>query len=344
MRWVAGLVVLVVVFLGGCTVGASLRSGTTAPGSIVHDDKATIDLRRKPTREDLGFQPGRNDRSYQRGAGVDAIVTTVELPTGSVRIPAFGITADGGDFNSSAPLPPRHIVVLRRFETPNQALQSLLADAPTLGFSQQDVESLLSRVASTAGTPTPQQGVLEGLVQDWLAVYAEVIGYEDGTVGVNYTFTIDQFHNPAIDKVVHDGVFGIDLTHRPSRAELAFLDGYNFARVQPAWNETLSVRLTLPDGVIQRPVRSVVSTATRTVVWLVSSSIQDAQQVLAADAPVLGVQPSAVDAVFTGEPGHVKTTLPGRTTAFYDVTVTIDATLGQSGAFAAAVSYTFLYR
>lgn len=324
-------------------MGTPLRSGATAPGSIVHDNEATIDLRRKPTREDFGFEPGRNDRSYQRGTGVDAIVTTVELPTGSLRIPAFVITADGGDFTSSAPLPPRNIVVQRLFDNPKQALQSLITDAPTLGFSHQDVESLLSRVASTAGTPAPQQGVIDGLVQDWLAISVEVIGYEDGTVGVNYTFTVDQFHNSAVDKVVRDGVFGIDLTHRPSRAELGFLDDSNIARVQPAWNATLSVRLTLPDGVILRPVRSVDSTATQTVVSLVPSSIRDAQHVLAADAPALGVEPSAIDTVFTGKPGHVKTSLPGLKTAFYDVTVTIDATLGQPGAFAAAVSYTFLY-
>jgi hypothetical protein len=342
MRWVVGLAVLIT-FLGGCTVGTPLRSGSTAPGSIVHDNKATIDLRHKPTREDLGFEPGRNDRSYQRGAGVDAIVTTVELPTGSLSIPAFVITADGGDFSASTPLPPRHIVVQRLFGKPDQALQSLLADAPVLGFSEQDVESLLSRVASTTGTPAPQQGVLNGLVDDWLAVYAEVIGYEDGTVGVNYTFTIDRFHNPAVDEVVNDGVFGIDLTHRPSRAELAFLDDSTIARVQPAWNETLSVRLTLPDGVIQRPVARVDSTETQTVVSLVPSSVQDAQQVLSADAPVLGVEPSTIAAVFTGQPGHVKITLPGLKTAFYDATVTIDATVGQPGAFAAAVSYTFTY-
>jgi hypothetical protein len=342
MRWIARLAVLVV-FLGGCTVGTPLRSGNSAPGSIVHDNNVTIDLRHKPTREDLGFQPGRNDRSYQRGAGVDAIVTTIELPTGSLRIPAFVITADGGDFTSRSPLPPRNIVVQRRFDKPDQALQSLIADAPTLGFSELDVESLLSRVGSTAGTPAPQQGVLNGLVQDWLAVYAEVIGYEDATVGVNYTFTVDQFHNPSIDKVVHDGVFDVELTHRPSRAELGFLDDSNIARVQPAWNETLSVRLTLPDGVIQRPVTSVDSTATQTVVSLVPSGVQDARDVLAVDAPVLGLNPSGIDSIFTGESGHVKTTLPGLKTAAYDVTVTIDATLGQPGAFAAAVTYTFIY-
>lgn len=342
MRWIAGLAVLVV-FLAGCTAGTPLRSDTTGPGSIVHDNKATIDLRRKPTREDLGFKPGRNDRSYQRGAGVGAIVTTVELPTGAVRIPAFVVTADGGDFASKASLPPRNIVVQRLFDKADQASRSLIGDAPTLGFSQQDVESLLSRIANTGRTIAPQQGVLEGLVRDWLAVYAEVIGYEDGTVGVNYTFTIDQFHNPAIDKVVRDGVFGIDLTHRPSREELAFLNNLDIARVKPAWNETLSVRLTLPDGVVQRPVTSVTSTAAHTEVSLTPSSIEDAQRVLAADAPALGVQPAAIEAVFTGRPGHVKTTLPGLKTAHYDTTVTIDATIGQPGAFAAAVSYTFTY-
>jgi hypothetical protein len=327
-------------------MGTPLRSGTTQSGSIVHDNKATIDLRSRPTRADLGFQPGRNDRSYQRGAGVDAIVTMVHLPTGSLEIPAFVITADAGDFspgNESIPRPPQFIVVQRLFDNPDQALQSLIADAPILGFARHDVDALLSRVARTVGTLAPQQGVLNGFVQDWLAAYAEVIGYEDGTVGVNYTFTINQFHNEAIDKVVHDGVFGIDLTHRPSREELAFRDTYDSARVQPAWNATLSVRLTLPDGVIQRQVRSVDSTATYTVVSLVPSSIQEARQVLADDAAVLGVPLTGIDAVFAGQPGHVKTTLPGRSTPFYDVTVTIDATLGQPGAFAAAVSYTFTY-
>lgn len=323
-----------------------LRSGTTAPGSIVHDDKATIDLRRQPTRDDLGFQPGRNDRSYQRGAGVDAIVTTVHLPTGSLSIPAFVITADSGDFspgNEAIPRSPEFIVIQRLFNNPEEALQSLVSDAPILGFAQQDVDALLSRVAGTVGTPAPQQGVLNGFVQDWLAAYAEVIGYAEGTVGVNYTFTINQFHNAAIDKVVRDGVFGIDLTHRPSREELAFRDTYDSARVQPAWNATLSVRLMLPDGVIQRQVRSVDSTATYTMVSLVSSSIQDARQVLASDAAILGVPAAAIDAVFAGRPGHATTTLPGRSTSFYDVTVTIDATLGRPGSFAAALSYTFTY-
>ncbi|EWM15208.1 hypothetical protein [Kutzneria sp. 744] len=308
---------------------------TPVAPSLVHDDKATIDLTRKPTRADFGFADGRNDRSYQRGSGVDAIVTTVVLPTGTLHIPAFGITADGGDFAGAVSLPPQHIVVQRKFDRAAQAQQSLLADAPTLGLSTQDVRDQLSRVTGA----TIGSSVVDGLVRNWLAAYVEVIGYEDGAVGVNYTFTIDQFHNDAIDAVVHDGVFPIDLTHRPSRAELAFRDGFPTARVQPAWNATLSVRLELPGGVIQRPVRSVDSTATQTVVSLASSSIADAQAFLAADAPALGVDPGSV---WDGA-GHVKKTLPGLRTAFYDVSVTVDATLGQPGSFAASLSYTFTY-
>jgi len=157
----------------------------------------------------------------------------VVLPNGSLTIPAFVVGADGGAFTANQPLPHRDIIVQRVFAKPDQALQSLIADGPILGFTEQNTKDLLSRVSSTIETPTPQQGVLDGFIRDWLAAYAEVIGYEDGTVGVNYHFTIDQFHNEAIDKVVHDGVFPIDLTHRPSRTELAFLNDLDSARVQP---------------------------------------------------------------------------------------------------------------
>ncbi|MFC0544990.1 hypothetical protein [Kutzneria chonburiensis] len=307
--------------------------GTPVAPTLVHDNKATIDLTRKPTRADFAFADGRNDRSYQR-QGADPLATTVVLPSGTLHIPAFVITADGGDFTGNTPLPPQHIVVQRKFDRSEQALQSLLGDAPTLGLPTAEMEEQISRLSGTIGS-----GVVDGFVHGWLAAYVEIIGYDDGAVGVNYTFTIDQFHNDAIDAVVHDGVFPIDLTHRPSRAELAFRDGFPTARVQPAWNTTLAVRLTLPAGVITRPVRSVDSTATQTVVSLASSSIADAQSALAADAPALGVDPGSV---WDGT-GHVKKTLPGLKNQFYDVSVTVDATLGQPGSFAASLSYTFTY-
>jgi hypothetical protein len=329
------------------TMDSSPDVGNPERTSIMHDGKATIDLRRKLTREEFGLLPGENSTAYQVGfkeaAGVGSIVTTVILPTGTLRIPAFAIAVNVGDLVTHAPLPPRDIVVQREFDTPEEALRSVAADAPVLGLSRPDLDLLLSRVGGTSGTRIPQSGVANGFVKDWLATYVDVVGSEDGTVGVNYHFTIDQFHNPVLDKIVHDGVFGVDLTHRPSRAELGFQEYDDFAYVEPAWNETMSVRLTLPGGVVQRPIRLVVSTAEDTEISLLSGGIQDVQRTLLADAPVLGVAPSAVAAAFTGTPGLHVTTLPGRSTAVYDVAVRVEAAVGQPGAYAAGLTYTFTY-
>lgn len=334
------------VTLAGCLLaltGCTLSSNNVEPSSIVHDNAIKLDLTRKPTREDLGFQPGRNDRSYQRSTGVDTLTTTVILPTGTLQVPAFGVSADSGDLTTKNDLPPKHITVQRTFANAAQALQSLTEEAPLLGISQQDTQSLLQRIKASAKTPTPQDGVLNGLIHDWLSIEINVIGDDDGSVGVNYDFGIDQFHNPVVDKLVHNGVFNLDLTRRPSRDQLGFLDGYDIGRVQPAWNEKMSIRLTLPDGVIQRPINSVTSTSNQTQVSLTTGSIQDIHQSLIADATILGIQPSAVDAVFAGKPGHVKTTLSGRHTSVCDITVIIDATLGESGEFAAGATYEFTY-
>lgn len=341
-----------------------LRSGNTEPGSILRDNTATIDLRHKPTRTDLGFRPGRNDRSYQREAGEPPIATTLRLPTGSLRIPAFVIAADAGDFTAAGeavPRPPERIVVQRLFPTVDAATESLLADAAVLGLARPDVESLTTRVRTSLTTVLPQQGVLHGLVHGWLAASVEVIGYDDRTVGANYTFTIDEFHNDAIDRVVHEGVFPIDLTRTPSRAELAFRDTYPDTRVKPAWGKRLTAKLTLPGGVLTRPVTTVDSTTargagvpsshgdpdrpSRTIVALAPTSVADLTEALRADAPALGIDPADVAAAFAASPGtHVRTTLHGRSTAVYDLEITVEATLGQPGRFAASARYRFTYR
>lgn len=319
------------------------RNGSGDAGSIVHDGKATIDLRHRPTRADFAFPPGRNYRAFQSRAPGREIATTVILPTGALRIPAFVIAADGGDFTSRRPLPPKNIVVQRLFDDPAAARRSLLEDAPALAVDRDDVEALMARVAATAGTRAPQQGVLRGTAADWLAADAEVIGYEDGTVGVNYKFTVDAFGGAAARKVVHDGIFALDLTRRPSREELGFEPDAPTARVRPAPDSGLTVELTLPGGVIRRPVQSVDSTATGTIVTLTTSAVDDARRRLLDDAHALGVPRGEVVAFFDGEPGHRTATLRGHGTSVYDVTVTVDANLGQAGAFAAAVSYRFAY-
>jgi hypothetical protein len=333
-----------------------LRSGNSEPGSIVRNNTALVDLRHPPTRAELGFPPGRNDRSYQREGGQPAIATTIELPTGTLSMPAFVITASGDDntpAGTANPRPPARIVVERMFPDVAAATSSLADDAVTLGLNRTGITSLMSRIAADSG-----QGVLPGLVHDWLAASVAVIGQDDRTVQVNYSFTVNEFQNPAIDDVVRDGVFDIDLTTRPSRADLAFRDTYSIASVQPAPGQTLVVRITLPHGVLQREVHSVRSSTTapgvpdpsgtgeprQTTVTLPSSSVSGAEQALRHDAALLGLNPTDIDAAFGGARGtHVRMTLPGSSTPACDIAAIIDATPGQPGEFAASVCYRFTY-
>jgi hypothetical protein len=338
-----------------------LRSGNNAPGSILRDNAITLDLRHPPTRADLGFTEGRNFRSYQRETD-QPISTTVLLPTGTFRAPAFIVSADANDFTPAGtqnPRQPERIIVERVFDTAAKAADSLTADAALLGLDRAELETLALRVAHGTPPAMPQRGNLTGLAHDWLAVAVDVIGHEDPSVQVNYTFTINEFHNPAIDKVVHDGVFGIDLTRRPSRADLAFRDTFSLAEVRVPPRGRLAARLTLPGGVLQRPVTSVVSSSTtgavtdpagtgeprQTTLSLLATGVADAERTLRADAALLGLDAAAVDAVFAGEPGrHVKQTLPGQRTPVYQAAAVVEVTLGQPGAFAANLSYRFTYR
>ena len=359
----AGLALLpaLVLVLGGCTVSPPLRSGNNAPGSVLRENAITLDLRHPPTRADLGFPAGRNDRAYQQEAGKPPIATTVVLPTGTLRAPAFVVSATGDDFTPAGrgnPRPPQRITVERVFGTAAEAADSLTADAALLGLDRADLEALLFRVARGTPPAVPQQGTLAGLVRDRLAVSVDVIGHEDPTVQVNYTFTINEYHNPAIDKVVHDGVLDIDLTRRPSRADLAFRDTYSLALVKAPPGGTLTARLSLPGGILQRAVTSVTSSSTAagvedptgtaaprgTDLALVPAGVADAERVLRADAGPLGLDAAAVDALFAGRPGtHVRRTLAGRGTAVYQVAAVVEVTLGQPGAFAAGITYRFSY-
>lgn len=337
---------LAVALLGGCTVSFDAGADDRATGTILRDDHATIDLRHRPTREEWGFAPGRNHQAYQAGTTTpaDTIATTVTLPTGTLQIPAFVVEASSGStvtHTSPDPLPPKEILVQRRFPTPEQALRSLRNDAPALGFSRQDTDALLARVGPTTGTGTPQQGVLNGFVRDWLSAYVEVIGYEEGTVGVNYHFLIDYFRGSEPGSVVRDGVFALDLTHRPSRDELGFRQYDDTADIMRPWNQSLAIRLTLPGGVIHRPVEDVTSAGNQTFVDLGTGTVADMHRTLSEDAPLLGIDPAAVDAVYTGRSDGQP--LRGRSTTVYDVEVRAGANLNQPGQFSASLTYVFTY-
>lgn len=339
-----------------------LRSGSTAPGSVLRDGAITLDLRRPPARADLGFTEGRNERAYQQGPGGAPIAVTVELPTGTLALPAFVVSADGNDHTPAGvrnPRQPERIVIERVFADAAAARESLAADSALLGLDRAERELLLSRVAAGRPPALPQQGNLTGLVRGWLAASVDVIGHEDATVQVNYTFTVNEYHNPAIDKVVHDGVFAIDLTRRPSRADLALRDGYSLAEVRPAPRAELTARLALPGGTLEREVASVTSTTTsaastdpagtgeprQTAVSLPATGTDQAARTLRADAALLGLDETAVRAVFARAPGaHIKTTLRGRSTPVFDASAQVELTVGQPGPFAASISYRFDYR
>lgn len=333
-----------------------------APPPVLRDNALTLDLRHPPTRADLGFTQGRNEHAYQREPGHPDIAVTALLPWGTLRTPAFVVNADGDDntpAGQAQPRQPERIVVERAFDSAADAADSLTADAALLGLDRADLELVLARVDQGRPPALPQRGSLQGRVEGPLAVSVDVIGHEDPSVQVNYVFTLNEFHNPAVDKVVHDGVFALDLGRRPGRADLAFRDTYSLATIKPVPGQPLTAHVRLADGTIERRVSAVTSSTTatgasdpagtgdpaRTTLALVTSGVADAEHTLRADAPALGLDPHAVDAIFAGEPGtFVNRTLEGAHTPIYSVSVRVEVTLGQPGSYAAALRYDLTYR
>jgi len=180
------------------TDGTPLRSGGTAPGSVLHGNAVTLDLRHPPTRAEIGFPDGSNQRAYQQPAGQPPIDATVLLPAGTLRTPAFVVSADGNDSTPAGTRnvrAPERITLERGFGSAAEAAASLTADAALLGLDRADLETLLSRVARGRPPAMPQQGSLDGFVDGWLAASVEVVGDEDGTVQVNYTFTVNEYRS-----------------------------------------------------------------------------------------------------------------------------------------------------
>jgi hypothetical protein len=336
-----------------------LRSGNTASGSILHGNKLTLDFRHKPTRAEVGLESGKNSRAYERNG--PQLEATVVLPTGTLEIACFGISIatdqGGGATDTVTTHSPKFFDLLRLFPDGASARQSLSADAEALGLDQAEVDLVFPQLAT--GAVVPQQRVLHGLVDNWLSIDVDVSDADNGAVQADYAISIDLYHNDALDKVVRNGVFGIDLTHRPSRADLGMLDTYRLAQLSPAWNQTLGVKLLLPGGAIERDISTISSTSAinvgddpagtgppkNTNINFLASKTDDVRQILLADAPILGLDTAQVAAIFGATPGsRVQQTLTGRTTSVYAVTAKVDVSLGVSGSYAANLTYSFTYR
>jgi hypothetical protein len=333
---------------------SKLRTGNDLPSSIVHDHKLTLDFRERPTRADVGLPAGRTFRIYSSDDPL--LQTTVVLPTGTVLLPCFTVKiatdAAGGAIDSAAgetEHEPKYFDLFRSFGSAADAQQSLSADAKVLGLSQEEIDRTLPDLGK--GGVVAQSRVLHGLVHDWLSIEVTLSDGDNGTVQAQYAISIDVYHNPAIDKVLHNGVVPLDLTTRPTRADLGFLPGYRTAVISPPWGESYRVPITVPGGSFEVPDGSVQSSApsgsappAQTTVTT-TSSLADAQRVLTASAAALGLDRVAVDAIFRGSSGRrVQQTLSGASTAVYTVTVRADVLLGQAGGNAASLSYRFVYR
>jgi hypothetical protein len=328
-----------------------ISGGTHAPGTAVHDGKLTVDLRRPPTRADLGYPEGQNFVAYQSGFATPdgaPIDTTLILPNGTLRIPAYIVSADGGN-----PLvnddpdhlrPPVDLVVNRTFGKLADAQAALAADAGVLG---------ITRAPSSAY----QAGTDYSAVHDWLSLSVTMQApAADGHVDVQYAFNFGIFHNPVRDRIEHDGVVSIDLTRSPSRDELAFQPTYSTMDLNPEPGKTLTVRLTLPGGVVERQVVEVSSTSDskeapdprgvglprRTSFTTTAMSMDQLKAALLADAGPLGLSPEQVQAGFTGNPGqNFGATLHGHSTGVYDVDVSFGGKVGPGDLNSA--TYNFIY-
>jgi hypothetical protein len=338
-------------------VTTSRTQDTRDSGSVVHDGRLTLDLRQRPSRADVGLTAGRTSRSYQR-AGDDMLQVKVELPGGALTLPCFLVSfatdAADGATDTVATHQPKSFVLNRRFANSADARTAMLRDAEVLGLHSDEIDRAFPDLGT--GAAVPQSRVLHGLVHDWLSLEITVNDIDNGGVQAIYDFSVDQFHNPAVDAVVHDGVFGIDLTRRPSRAALGFLPAYPTAVVRAPYGQTLRVDLRLPDGRVAMPVDSVTSTSSvdggadpngvgepRATTLVRTLSVADARAQLQEDTAALGLDAQAVAAALDGS-GTVHTTLIGRDTAVYAVKVNLSANLAEAGDFAASLRYTFTYR
>jgi|GEM_PF-4254056 len=325
--------------------------GSHAPGTAVHDGKLTIDLRHAPSRAELGYPANQNFVAYQSGfatADGQPIDTTLILSTGTVRIPAYIVSADGGNplINDDPDhrRPPVDLVVNRTFGKLADARDAIAADAAVLGIP-------------VAPSSSYQVGTDYSVVRDWLSLSVTMQPpAADGHVDVQYAFNFGIYHNPVRDRIEHDGVVSIDLTRAPSREDLAMLPTYTSTDLNPEPGKTLAVRLKLPGGVIERQVTEVTSTSEsktvsdprgvgqpqRTSFTTTATTMDQLKADLLADAPALGLAPEQIENGFNGAPNqNYGATLQGKSTPVYDVDVSFGGKVGPGNLNSATYNFTY---
>ncbi|WP_174278148.1 hypothetical protein, partial [Goekera deserti] len=158
---VALVLAVVCVLTGGCSV-VQLRSGNNAPGSVLDGNRLSFDLTTRPTRADVGMTGERNFKAYQ--ADEEDFAVTVQLPTGTLQIPAGIVSIDtdgagGVDSYGDGPREPKFFSINRQFALGEDVTASLLADAPLLGLDPADITRVTPGLSVSGNAPVPQAGV-----------------------------------------------------------------------------------------------------------------------------------------------------------------------------------------
>jgi hypothetical protein len=127
----------------GCSMNGS--SEFEPRGPLVAQDVVRLDLREPPTRAEAGFAEGRNDLILERVGG--AIDVEVVLPTGVLRIDAFGVVL-AGPIGETAGDRAEEVVLNRRLPDLDAVQTELMEEADVLGLDPKDIQAFVDQVGN----------------------------------------------------------------------------------------------------------------------------------------------------------------------------------------------------
>lgn len=252
VAWVSGLALLLA--LQGCTVGIGIHAGRrpaleNRPPDIAHSrlvgNTLHVDLRRHPTRDDLGMNPTTTFAGY--GSTDQPIQAVVDLPRATLTFPRTDITfatSEAGGANDPSPAmhQPRFFTLYVHYPDRDAARADALAKAPALGLRPDQVDAALDDPSGEHD----EYGVPDGWLSARLGFYH---GSTEATYTAFYYFDLDLFHNPVVDAIKKGDTVVLDLRAPPSRATLGFFpDGFLNADISPDPGHRLTIDLRSARG------------------------------------------------------------------------------------------------
>jgi hypothetical protein len=173
--------------------GSPAHDSAGAVADAVVDDKAHLDLREPPTREELGVKPGADSVSYARSSGDTTIDVDLKLPEdGRLHVPAIALHAAFSDVIGNK------IVINRVEPSLDDAERAVLNDADDLRLDDQRVRTVVAawrQGEKDLTTPNVFRGGRFG----YLGIEVEMRpNGPEGTVLINYTVTWPAFAGTSI--------------------------------------------------------------------------------------------------------------------------------------------------